>query len=486
MTAKLTLEEFTTKPSDPLGTYINLSKVFGSERVFLMESLGGPEKDNRFSMSGLSGKAEVIIRKGVVTVTGEVNISDYIREIIKESGLVYINENELRLVSDDAFWQLPRELSRSFIFEDKDENLATSFLTFYGYDAVRYIEQLPRLIEDSEHSSPDAVYSLVDTLITHREDSTEISIVESDIWETTSDAEVVGCLAKAVDGRTSSNVPTVPEPTSVSDDISEEEYLRRGEQCLEHIRVGDIYQVQLGHSITIESQADPFDVYQRIRWRNPSPYMALMHIAGSTIVCASPELFIRADRSSVVMRPIAGTAPRGGDEERVRELLLNDPKERAEHLMLVDLCRNDLSKIARDGSVDTTTFMVIEEYSHVFHIVSEVKCDTAVQTDIYDVVRACFPAGTMSGAPKVRAMEIIESLETSRRGFYAGAFGLVSLNGRDSVLGLAIRMAVYSRGKFTLRASAGFVSDSDARGEWQETLNKLASTYWAVSGKEIR
>ena len=160
MTVELTLEEFTAKSSDPLGTYINLSRVFGSEKVFLMESLGGPEKDNRFSMSGLSGKAEVVIRKGVVTVLGEEAISDHLQEVIKKSGLVYVGESGLHLVDDEAFWQLPRELSRLFIFEDKDENLSTSFLTFYGYDAVRYIEQLPWLIEDSEDGPPDAVYSL--------------------------------------------------------------------------------------------------------------------------------------------------------------------------------------------------------------------------------------------------------------------------------------------------------------------------------------
>lgn len=486
MTVQLSSEELTAKPSDPLGTYANLSEAFGSERAFLMESLGGPETDNRFSMSGLSGRAEVIVRNGVVAVSGERAIVDHFQAVIEISGLVHADEVGLRLIDDDAFWQLPRALSRSLAFEDRDGDLATSFLTFYGYDAARYVEQLPRLIEDPKDSPPDAVYSLVDALITHYETSTEVSIIGSEIWGKSPVSEVVRCLAEPTAATTDPVVPDVPDPASVSDDISEEDYLLKGERCLEHIRVGDIYQVQLGHSITIESEASPFDVYQRLRWRNPSPYMALMHVAGSTVVCASPELFIRMDRSSAVMRPIAGTAPRGGDEDRTREVLLSDPKERAEHLMLVDLCRNDLGRIASAGSVDTTTLMMIEDYSHVFHIVSEVECRIADQTDVYDAVRATFPAGTMSGAPKVRAMEIIESLETSRRGFYAGTFGLIALNGRDSILGLAIRMAVCSQGRFTLRASAGFVADSSTRGEWQETLNKLASTYWAVSGKEIR
>lgn len=486
MVIQLSLAERTAGPSDPLGTYANLSAVFGTERAFLMESLGGPETDNRFSMSGLSGRAEVIVRKGTVAVSGEVEIVEHFQAVIEASGLVRADKDGLRLIDDDAFWQLPRALSGSFTFEDRDGDLAMSFLTFYGYDAARYVEQLPRLIKDPEDSPPDAVYSLVDTLITHHETSTDVSIIDSGVWGRSPVLDIIRCLAEPVAAIDDPMVPEVPEPFSVSDDISEEDYLLKGERCLEHIRVGDIYQVQLGHSITIESEANPFDVYRRLRWRNPSPYMALMHVAGSAVVCASPELFIRTDRSTAVMRPIAGTAPRGSNEELTREILLNDPKERAEHLMLVDLCRNDLGRFARPGSVDTTTLMMIEDYSHVFHIVSEVECEISDKTDIYDAVRASFPAGTMSGAPKVRAMEIIESLETSRRGFYAGTFGLIALNSRDSVLGLAIRMTVYSQGKFTLRASAGFVADSTASGEWQETLSKLASTYWAVSGTEIR
>jgi anthranilate synthase component 1 len=187
------------------------------------------------------------------------------------------------------------------------------------------------------------------------------------------------------------------------------------------------------------------------------------------------------------MRPIAGTARRSGDEAEdalAVEALLADAKERAEHIMLVDLCRNDLGRIATPMSVDVPDLMIVESYSHMFHIVSNVTAQLGVDSDVYDVIRAGFPAGTMTGTPKVRAMEIIESLETSRRGLYAGSFGVVGFGGW-SVLGLAIRMAVHAEDSYRLRASAGIVADSDPRSEWNETLTKLGATYWAVTGEEL-
>jgi len=485
MTIELNLQTSIETSTDPLKSYVSIAKEFGTSRAFILESLGGPDEDNRFSMTGLAGRVTVSVQRGRVSVSGEKELVKYFTKRIEESGLVDSYPAGMYLVSDDAYWQLPRTLGDSLSFTVHDGELASSFLAFFGYDSARYIEKLPRLIEDPEDGVPDVIYSLVDVLITHYEDSTKVAVVNSSAWKSLPMSRITSLLAKNID-ISDSHAPNIPSPIAIKDDITKDEYLEKGRKCLEHIRVGDIYQVQLGHSVTIQSSASPLDVYRRLRWRNPSPYMALMHFAGVTVICSSPELFLRTSQNSAVMRPIAGTAPRGGDEDRVRIDLLEDAKEQSEHLMLVDLCRNDLSRIASPGSVATTTFMAIEEYSHVFHIVSQVKCKLKESADVYDIIRATFPAGTMSGAPKVRAMEIIESLETSRRGFYSGAFGLIGLNGKDSVLGLAIRMAVHKREKFTIRASAGFVADSTPEGEWQETLNKLASTYWAVSGEEIR
>jgi anthranilate synthase component 1 len=280
----------------------------------------------------------------------------------------------------------------------------------------------------------------------------------------------------------------VPTPSSIVDDVSPEEYIRRAELCLEHIRVGDIYQVQLGHEMTITTAADDISVYRRLRWRNPSPYMSVIPLAGRVILGASPELFIRFEDGLATMRPIAGTARRGSDEDSnaiAVERLLSDPKERAEHIMLVDLTRNDLGRVAVPMTVEVVDLMIIEAYSHMYHIVSNVTSLIVDGKDVYDVIKACFPAGTMTGAPKVRAMEIIESLVSSRRGLYAGSFGLIGFSGW-SVLGLAIRMVVRSDDRYVLRASAGIVADSDPAKEWNETLTKLGATYWAVVGKEIQ
>jgi anthranilate/para-aminobenzoate synthase component I len=243
----------------------------------------------------------------------------------------------------------------------------------------------------------------------------------------------------------------------------------------------------LGHELVIDSEADELIVYQRLRQRNPSPYMSFVDLGDMALISASPELFLRIAGDDMVMRPIAGTAPRTGvpavDELRVQELCA-DAKEIAEHVMLIDLCRNDLGRVAQIGTVEVDEYMVVENFSHVFHLVSNVIAKKAEQFDAYDVIQATFPAGTMTGAPKVRAMEIIESLETSRRGGYAGAFGLLDFGGFVNT-GLTIRSIFHSAAGYHLRASGGVVADSTPAGEWRETLAKLSATYWAVTNREL-
>lgn len=478
-------------PAAPLAAYRALAAAFGSDRAFLLESVGGPSTDSRFSMCGLAGRAEVTVTRGVVRISGLDAICEVLEAIVRTSGAVTERDGALHLVDDDAMWRLPQAIGAALSSGDAshagdDGDLALSLLSVFGYDAARYVERLPRAIPDLPDTPPDAIFGLVDALVTLDPDAAHLATVTSEAWADLDAERIVEALAAAADAPEEPAAPAVPEPRAISDDITEAEYLPRGQRCLEHIRRGDIYQVQLGHAITVETDATPLAVYERLRERNPSPYMALLPAAGYTIVCASPELFVRVEDGRAVMRPIAGTARRGGDEEATRTALLADPKERAEHIMLVDLCRNDFGRFARPGTLDVETLMTIETYSHVFHIVSQVACELTETADAYDVIRASFPAGTVSGAPKVRAMEIIEELETSRRGFYAGAFGLIGHDARTVLLGLAIRMAVHREHRFVMRASAGFVADSVPESEWNETLSKLASTYWAVCGKEIR
>ena len=269
-----------------------------------------------------------------------------------------------------------------------------------------------------------------------------------------------------------------------SSDTEEFTYLANVEKCLKHIAVGDIYQVQIGHEWNIHSPVDPVAVYQRLRERNASPYMYLTQVGSSTVIGASPELFVRVEDGLVSMRPIAGTAPRGPDDEARAERLRTDPKELAEHVMLVDLCRNDIGRICQRNTLAVPDQLVVERYSHVLHLVSTVTGQVEEGKDTYDIIAALFPAGTMTGAPKIRAMEIIEDTERSRRGLYAGALGLIDVGGYVN-LALCIRTLIHRDGTFRTRASAGIVADSEPEREWRETLAKVGAGYWAVTGKEL-
>jgi anthranilate synthase component I len=241
----------------------------------------------------------------------------------------------------------------------------------------------------------------------------------------------------------------------------------------------------LSQRLAVELRRDPFDVYRALRTLNPSPYLFFLELDGIALVGSSPEVLVRLEEGTVTVRPIAGTRPRGrSDDEdaRLAEELLADPKERAEHLMLVDLGRNDVGRVARFGSVRVTSFMSIEKYSHVLHMVSQVEGDVAQGTSAMDVFRACFPAGTVSGAPKIRAMEIIDELEPVRRGIYAGAVGYFGYGGRTMDTAIAIRTLVATRGRAYIQTGAGIVADSVPRTEYEETLAKARALLRVLAG----
>jgi anthranilate synthase component 1 len=255
------------------------------------------------------------------------------------------------------------------------------------------------------------------------------------------------------------------------------------EEAKEHIRAGDIFQVVLSQRFRVPlGDTDVFDVYRAMRIINPSPYMYFLRLPDRVVAGASPETLVRLEDAQVHVRPIAGTRHRGRSEEEDREIeedLLGDPKERAEHVMLVDLGRNDVGRISNAGSVNVTDRMLIERYSHVMHIVSNVVGDLAPGRDALDVLRATFPAGTLSGAPKVRAMQIIEELEPERRGVYGGAVGYIGFDGNMDVA-IAIRTIVAHKDEMWLQAGAGIVEASDPDKEYEETVNKARAGLVAV------
>jgi anthranilate synthase component 1 len=263
-------------------------------------------------------------------------------------------------------------------------------------------------------------------------------------------------------------------PATLTCSFTEADFLAAVSRAKDYVYAGDCMQVQVSQRTSREFRAPPIALYRALRGLNPSPYMFYFDFGDHHVIGASPEIMVRVAGDRITLRPIAGTRPRGAspqEDARIAEELLADPKERAEHVMLIDLGRNDVGRVAATGSVQVTEKMVVERYSHVMHIVSNVEGRCAAGVDALDVFKASFPAGTVTGAPKVRAMQIIDELEPVKRGVYSGAVGYLGFNG-DMDVAIAIRTAVVKDGRLHVQAAAGVVADSDPQSEWQETRHK--------------
>jgi anthranilate/para-aminobenzoate synthase component I len=463
-----------------LDAYVALAGRFGPAQVCLLESAGGPADDCRHNVLGFGELLAVSVTRGEVLVTGP----DELRELVLAAIAPWLEcaFGVQRLRTNRTLWDLLRAVESVFDAERSATSFEFGFFGFFGYDTAHYIEELPFLVRRGQQV-PDVHLVLYQGVL--REDlatgRSELLVHQSARWPDLDVDEVAALLGTA-------GTPPAPgeqDVTGTDDDVEREAYLSHVDKALQHIAIGDIYQVQIGHELTLHSEATPLEVYQRLRARNASPYMCLAPVREHTVVGASPELFVRLVDGEVVMRPIAGTIPRGVlDDRAAGAKLRNDPKEIAEHVMLVDLCRNDIGRICARDTLGVRDEMVVEQYSHVLHLVSTVVGRIEPGTHAFDVIAAMFPAGTMTGAPKIRAMEIIEEVEAQRRGLYAGALGLIGLGGYLN-LSLCIRTLVHNDGAYRTRASAGVVADSDADREWTETLAKSSAAYWAVTGKEL-
>jgi len=371
----------------------------------------------------------------------------------------------------------------------------TGAVGYFGYDVVRLIEKLP----DSpprNPSIPDALFVftrsmvIIDNLMARARIVIGIPVesgMTDDKLRQHHDRAVEEILdierrllePAPVRKGAVSGAPAVPEQTS----ISKPDFIDGVERIREYIRAGDCFQALLSRRMDVQADFDPADLYGALRALNPSPYMYHLVLDGTEIVGSSPELLVKVEDSRVTIRPIAGTRPRGETAERDAELareLLADPKERAEHIMLVDLGRNDVGRVARYGSVEVTELMQIEKYSHVQHIVSQVEGRLDGDRTALEVFRATFPAGTMTGAPKVRAMQIIDELEPVSRGPYAGAVGYIAAGGKDMELAITIRTCVIADGTASVQAGAGIVADSIGEKEWEETESKAQAVLTAI------
>jgi anthranilate synthase component 1 len=375
--------------------------------------------------------------------------------------------------------------------------LTGGLVGFLGYDVVRRLERLPSHAEDDLHLPELAMMLATDLAVLDHADGTVLLIANAINYDDT-DERVDWAHADAVarlDRMTEELSRPAPATTATYDAGVAPAYHRRTESgayaaavdtTKEQIKAGEAFQVVLSQRFEMRTAASALDVYRMLRGTNPSPYMYLLRFDGFDIVGSSPEALVKVNEGRAMMHPIAGTRWRGGTPEEDAQLaadLLADPKERAEHLMLVDLGRNDLGRVCEPGSVEVVDFMSVERYSHVMHIVSTVVGRVSAGRTAFDVLTACFPAGTLSGAPKPRAMELIDELEPSRRGVYGGCVGYLDFAG-DADTAIAIRTAVLREGQAYVQAGAGIVADSDPVAEDEECLNKAMAVLRAIATAE--
>lgn len=445
---------------------------------FLLESAEGGERWARYSFLATDPAAVVEARGREVRVRWKDGRVD---EHSDQDPLLFLREF-LRRYRVPHVPGLPR--------------LSGGLVGYVAYDAVRWIERLPTPPKD-ELGLPDMVLLLVDTLVVFDNREQKVLVVSHadvrDAGRREQGFQDAVARVEEIAARLDEPAPALParfqaaEPCTAESTLEPEEYKRLVERAKEYIRAGDIIQVVLAQRFSHETTATPFDIYRCLRAINPSPYLTHLELGdGTAVVSASPEVLVRLEDDRMMVRPIAGTRPRAAspdEDERLAESLLADPKERAEHVMLLDLGRNDVGRVALPGSVKVTEQFVIERYSHVMHIVSNVEGKVAPGFDAIDALRAAFPAGTLSGAPKVRAMEIIDEFEPCRRGIYGGALGYFGFTGSMD-MAITIRTALVKDGRVHVQAGAGIVADSDPQSEHEECVRKAQAVLTAAAMAE--
>ncbi len=458
----------------PLSTYLKLAN---EAYTYLLESVQGGEKWGRYSIIGLPCRTvlKVFGNKVQIETDGEI-----VESIEADDPLAFVEDFHQRFSVPDLEG-LPR--------------FNGGLVGYFGYDTVRYIE--PRLAGSApvdKLGTPDILLMVSDDvvvfdnlsgkliLITHVDPSEEDAYNQAQLHLD----ELVARLRFAI-----------PQPTEavVGAEVNEEDFISGFAQpefeaavnkIKEYVLAGDVMQTVISQRLSIPFKSRPIDLYRALRCLNPSPYMYALNLGDFHVVGSSPEILARVEDGDVTVRPIAGTRKRGKTPEQdlaLEEELLSDPKEIAEHLMLIDLGRNDVGRVAEVGTVELTDKMVVERYSHVMHIVSNVTGKLKAGQSAIDVLRATHPAGTLSGAPKIRAMEIIDELEPVKRGVYGGAVGYLSWNGNMDTA-IAIRTAVIKDQQLHIQAGAGIVADSIPTLEWKETMNKGRAVFRAVAMAE--
>jgi anthranilate synthase component 1 len=455
----------------PLAVYVKLAN---GPYSYLLESVVGGERFGRYSFIGLACAERIEARGGTV------------RRLLRDArGADVCLE---RADAADPFEFVRAYLKRHRVAPTPERlRFGGGLVGYFGYETVRHVE--PHALKGEKRDAlgtPDMLLLVSDELAVVDNVLGRLYLVvyadprEPGAYRVARErlahlrARLAAPLPESMVLAGAEDAAAVAQDSAVERSFTEEQFLEAVRRSKEYIFAGDVMQVQVSQRTSRALDASPLALYRALRGLNPSPYMYYFDFGDHHVVGASPEIMVRLSGERITLRPIAGTRPRGAtpeDDARIADELLADPKERAEHVMLIDLGRNDVGRVAAVGSVKVTEKMVVERYSHVMHIVSNVEGRIAPGLDAIDVFRASFPAGTVTGAPKVRAMQIIDELEPVKRGVYSGAVGYLGFNG-DMDVAIAIRTAVVKGGTLHVQAAAGIVADSDPRSEWQETLHK--------------
>lgn len=440
------------------------------ENCFMLESVDNSQQWGRYSFIGIHPKAEIKVKNGTITHTQGTS-----------TATLYM-ENPISYLSHIM------EEYRSPNFPNKPK-LTGGLIGYFAYDTVRYMEQTVSSSPEDDLDMPDCHLFLYDEIVAFDHLSNKVVIILNISQNGDATAQYEACQKRAdeIAEMIRSYIPT-PKPRgekkdiTVTSNVTEEEFTDMVVKAKEHIVNGDIFQIVLSQRFEVENPPEPFDVYRMLRAANPSPYLYYFKHKDYQIAGASPEMLVNVTKGIVSTKPIAGTIGRSILEEEDKKLeqqLLNDTKERAEHTMLVDLGRNDVGKVSKFGTVEVTGFMHVERYSKVMHLVSDVKGLLRDDKTALDALLAVLPAGTLSGAPKVRAMQLIDQLENKRRGLYGGTVGYLGFDGNIDTC-IAIRTVLFKNKKAYVQAGAGIVADSIPKKEYEETQKKALAVINAI------
>ncbi len=464
-------EELIADTETPVSVYLKCQSKFSC----LLESVEGEERMARYSY--IAQDPFAILK---ATIDGTIQF-EILNERYANLKKIIEQETSVRAAIEKSFQLITNKNDHS---NSDSQMLHSGAFGFIGYDAMHFVEEIPRARKPDPAGLPDVYLMFYDTLIAFDNIKRKLFIISNYLDEAgkkTARQKIRELKAKILSPLPQDKIQLVPEkPEPIESNTRKEDYLEKVVRAKEYIKAGDIFQVQISQRLKRKLNTRPFDVYRVLRTINPSPYLFYFELDNTQIIGSSPELLVKVEKNAegervVDTRPIAGTRHRGEtieEDEAIARELLSDEKERAEHLMLIDLSRNDVGRIAKVGTVETNEMMIIERYSHVMHIVSNVRGILQDKYSEFEAFWANFPAGTLTGAPKIRAMEIISEFEEEKRGLYGGAVGYFGFDGHQTTA-IAIRTMVAHQGHIYFQAAGGIVADSQPEFEYEETMKKM-------------